>query len=216
MFHCHSDSLLSRILKIIFAIIKFSILYLIIIITRPLYLATFYILSKRNFINEKELFSHIYFYPKPKIELFESFINLTTTPTITFMIPYINFVNYSRDYNWKSELFIPRPSPFTETINRNIYKTWNGEALIDFKWNAYGKYYYAMIWILFMALLGCFTTAATIPQQYINEEVRQQLFIASIILGFIHLILEIRQFFYKITEWFKNFWNIFGKYKCLI
>ncbi|PKY37084.1 hypothetical protein RhiirB3_461310 [Rhizophagus irregularis] len=112
MFHCHSDSLLSRILKIIFAIIKFSILYLIIIITRPLYLATFYILSKRNFINEKELFSHIYFYPKPKIELFESFINLTTTPTITFMIPYINFVNYSRDYNWKSELFIPRPKIF--------------------------------------------------------------------------------------------------------
>ncbi|PKC52140.1 hypothetical protein RhiirA1_482190 [Rhizophagus irregularis] len=60
-----------------------------------------------------------------------------------------------------------------------------------------------------MALLGCFTTAATIPQQYINEEVRQQLFIASIILGFIHLILEIRQCFYKIIEWLKNFWNIF-------
>jgi hypothetical protein len=73
-----------------------------------------------------------------------------------------------------------------------------------------------MIWILFMTLLGCFTTAATIPQQFINEEVRQQLFIASIILGFIHLILEIRQFFYNITNWFKNFWNIFGKYKCLI
>ncbi|PKY43920.1 hypothetical protein RhiirA4_541467 [Rhizophagus irregularis] len=60
-----------------------------------------------------------------------------------------------------------------------------------------------------MALLGCFTTAATIPQQYINEEVRQQLFIASIILGFIHLILEIRQFFYNIIKWFYNFWNIF-------
>uniref|UniRef100_U9SXG5 Ion transport domain-containing protein n=1 Tax=Rhizophagus irregularis (strain DAOM 181602 / DAOM 197198 / MUCL 43194) TaxID=747089 RepID=U9SXG5_RHIID len=136
----------------------------------------------------------------------------TTTPTITFMIPYINFVNYSKDYNWFLELIRPQPSPFTKTINRNIYKTWNGEALINFKWNAYGKYYYAMIWILFMALLGCFTAAATIPQQYINEEVRQQLFIASIILGFIHLIFEIRQFFYNITKWFYNFWNIFGKY----
>jgi len=60
------------------------------------------------------------------------------------------------------------------------------------------------------------TAAATIPQQYINEEVRKQLFIASIIFGFIHLIFEIRQFLYNITKWFYNFWNIFGKYKCLI
>ena len=63
-----------------------------------------------------------------------------------------------------------------------------------------------------MTLLGCFTAAATIPQKYINEEVRQQLFISSIILGFIHLILEIRQFSYNIIKWFYNFWNIFGKY----
>ncbi|PKC50582.1 hypothetical protein RhiirA1_485917 [Rhizophagus irregularis] len=60
-----------------------------------------------------------------------------------------------------------------------------------------------------MTLLGCFTTAATIPHQYINEEVRQQLFTVSIILGSIHLILETRQFFYDITKWFYNFWNIF-------
>ncbi|PKK55542.1 hypothetical protein RhiirC2_858970, partial [Rhizophagus irregularis] len=184
---------------------------LIILLTLPLYLATFYILSKYNFINniyDEDLFSSIYFYTEHKIfKIFKKYI--TMTPTITFMIPYINFVNYSKDYNWFLELIRPQSSPFTETINRNIYKTWNGEALINFKWNAYGKYYYAMIWILFMALLGCFTTAATIPQKYINEEVRQQLFIASIILGFIHLFFEIRQFFYNITKWFYNFWNIF-------
>ncbi|PKY49577.1 hypothetical protein RhiirA4_545380 [Rhizophagus irregularis] len=190
---------------------------LIILLALPLCLATFYILSKYNFINNiyNEVFSLIYFNVEHKIfKIFKKYI--TTTPMITFMIPYINFVNYSRDYNWFVELIKPQPSPFTETINRNIYKTWNGEALINFKWNAYGKYYYAMIWILFIALLGCFTTAATIPQKYINEEVRQQLFIASIILGFIHLIFEIRQFFYNIAKWFYNFWNIFGKYKCLI
>ncbi|PKY36159.1 hypothetical protein RhiirB3_458189 [Rhizophagus irregularis] len=189
---------------------------LITLSTLPLYLATFYVLSKYNFINNiytPDVFSYAYF---RIVEIFKYFQkDITTTPTITFMIPYINFVNYSKDYNWFLELIRPQPSPFTKSINRNIYKTWNGEALINFKWNAYGKYYYAMIWILFMALLGCFTTAATIPQQYINEEVRQQLFIASIILGFIHLILEIRQFFYNVTKWFKNFWNIFGKYKCL-
>ncbi|PKY61419.1 hypothetical protein RhiirA4_486365 [Rhizophagus irregularis] len=191
---------------------------LIIVSTLPLYFATYYILSKYNFINDiyvsADMFSIYYFYTGLYFKIFKE--NITTPPMITFMIPYINFVNYSKDYNWFLELIRPQSSPFTETVNRNIYKTWNGEALINFKWNAYGKYYYAMIWILFIALLGCFTTAATIPQQYINDEVRQQLFIASIILGFIHLILEIRQFFYKITKWFKNFWNIFGKYKCLI
>ncbi|RGB28675.1 hypothetical protein C1646_673049 [Rhizophagus diaphanus] len=117
---------------------------------------------------------------------------------------------YKKYYSWFLELIRPQPSPFTKTINRNVYKTWNGEALINFKWNTYGKYYYAMIWTLFMALLGCFTAAATIPQKYINEEVRQQLFIASIILGFIHLILEICQFFNNIIKWFYNFWNIFA------
>ncbi|PKC58451.1 hypothetical protein RhiirA1_470949 [Rhizophagus irregularis] len=181
-------------------------------------MVTFYILSKYNFINDiyaSDAFSFIYYYTELKIfKILKK--NITTTPTTTFMIPYINFVNYSKDYNWFLELIRPQPSPFTKSINRNIYKTWNGEALINFKWNAFGKYYYAMIWILFMALLGCFTAAATIPQQYISKGIRQQLFISSIILGFIHLILEIRQFFYNFTKWFYNFWNIFGKYKCLI
>jgi hypothetical protein len=196
----------------LFLLIICVIQVLIILLTLPLYLVTFYILSKSNFINNiyiTDAFTSVYFYT------FKAFKKDITTQTITFMIPYINFVNYSKDYNWFLELILPQPSPFTETINRNIYKTWNGEALINFKWNTYGKYYYAIIWIFFMALLGCFTAAATIPQQYINEEVRQQLFIASIILGFIHLILEIRQFLYNIIKWFHNFWNIFGKYKCL-
>ena len=90
-------------------------------------------------------------------------------------------------------MFRPQSSPFTEVISRNIYKTWNGEAIINFKWNTYGKYYYAMIWIFFMALLGSFTAAATIPQKYINEDVRQQLFIVSIVLGSIHLSFEFCQ-----------------------
>ncbi|RGB28680.1 hypothetical protein C1646_767540, partial [Rhizophagus diaphanus] len=161
----------SRIVIIIIWII-WVIQALIILLTLPLYLTSFYILSKYNFINNiytEDSFSFVYFYIELKIfKFFKK--NITTIPTITFMIPYINFVNYSKDYSWFLELIRPQPSPFTETINRNIYKTWNGEALINFKWNAYGKYYYAMIWVLFMALLGCFTAAATIPQKYINEE----------------------------------------------
>ncbi|CAB4435065.1 unnamed protein product [Rhizophagus irregularis] len=203
----------TNLLKFILLIIYYAIQALIILLTLPLYFATFYFLSKHNFINNiyaSDVFSFAYFHAVEKVRKFRKHIKvITTTPTITFMIPYVNFVNYSKDYNWFLELIRPQPSPFTKLINRNIYKTWNGEALINFKWNAYGKYYYAMIWILFMTLLGCFTAAATIPQKYINEEARQQLFISSIILGFIHLIFEIRQFFYNITMWFYNFWNIF-------
>ncbi|RIA83282.1 hypothetical protein C1645_834064 [Glomus cerebriforme] len=104
-----------------------------------------------------------------------------------------HFVNgfRSEDYNWLLELFKPQSSPFVKMVNEDIYKTWNGEALINFKWNAYGKYYYTTIWISFIALLGCFTAVATIPQQHINEDTQKQLLIASIILGFIHLSFEI-------------------------
>ncbi|PKY32367.1 hypothetical protein RhiirB3_450509, partial [Rhizophagus irregularis] len=86
-------------------------------------------------------FSFIYFRTVKEFEYyFRKYIkDITTTPTITFMIPYINFVNYSKNYNWFLELIRPQSSPFTKTINRNIYKTWNGEALINFKWNSYGN-----------------------------------------------------------------------------
>ncbi|PKY60749.1 hypothetical protein RhiirA4_484823 [Rhizophagus irregularis] len=107
------------------------------------------------------------------------------------------------------ELYKPQPSPFVKTINRDIYKTWNGESLINFKWNTYGKYFYALIWIGFIALLGCFTAAATIPQQYIDEDVRKQLLITTIILGFIHLSFEVRQFIYDARKWIRDIWNIF-------
>jgi hypothetical protein len=129
------------------------------------------------------------------------------------MNPYIKFINYPQKYNWFKELIKPQPSPFVESINQDIYKTWDGEALIDFKWNNYGKYYYTLIWIVYIVFLGCFTAAATISQQYIDEDTQNQLLIASITLGFIHLSFEIRQFIYDPIRWLRNFWNIFGNMK---
>ncbi|RIA98030.1 hypothetical protein C1645_813243 [Glomus cerebriforme] len=105
-------------------------------------------------------------------------------------------------------LFYPRPSPFVKSINGDIYKTFNGEALIKFKWNTYGKYYYTIIWISFIALLGCFTAVAIIPPQYIDKETQQQLLVTSIIFGFAHLFFEIRQIIYDPIKWIYDFWNI--------
>ncbi|PKC57958.1 hypothetical protein RhiirA1_471700, partial [Rhizophagus irregularis] len=84
---------------------------LIILITLPFYLATFYILSKYDFINNiyiMDAFSIVYFYIPSIIKFFKKNI-VTTIPTITFMVPYINFVNYSKDYNWFLELIKPQP-----------------------------------------------------------------------------------------------------------
>jgi hypothetical protein len=211
---------------ILLIIILFILFYitqvLIILLTLPLYLATLYILSKYHFVNglysDKICSSSFYYriFYEIYIKISKKFKNDITVPTITFMNPYIKFINYPQDYKWFLELIRPQPSPFTKTISKDIYKTWNGEALINFKWNTFGKYYYAMIWILFIALLGCFTATATIPQKYINDDVRKQLFIASIILGFIHLSFEVHQLIYYSTKWFYNFWNIFGNYKYLI
>ncbi|GBC06378.1 hypothetical protein RclHR1_00680022 [Rhizophagus clarus] len=152
----------------------------------------------------------IYFY------IIEKFSNRTKTRTITFMNPYIKFVSYPQNYNWFLELIKPQPSPFAETISRDIYKTWNGETLINFKWNKYGKYYYSIIWIGFMSLLGCFTAAATIPHQYIDDEVRKKLLIATIVFGFVHLSFEVRQFIYNPIKWSRDFWNLFDLFAFLL
>ncbi|PKY18723.1 hypothetical protein RhiirB3_492247 [Rhizophagus irregularis] len=193
---------------LILKIIQLSILFVMILIPPIflIYIVMFYILDKCHFISNiglMDLFSNIYY---------ALLYKLTTrdTPTITFIVPYIKFINYPQRYNWFSELIKPQPSPFVETtMNRDIYNTWNGEAIINFKWNTYGKYYYSIIWIGFIALLGCFTAAATIPQQYIDDDIRKKLLIASIVFGFIHLSFEVRQFIYNPLKWVSDFWNIF-------
>jgi hypothetical protein len=177
----------------------------------PIYFVICYILLRFRVINDwykRFGFPNLYFFV---VELFLKIIPTTQKiPAIIFMSPYIKFVNYPKDYNWFLELIWPQPSPFVETINRDIYRTWNGEVLINFKWNNYGKYYYAIILIGFLALLGCFNVAATLTD--IDVNVRNQLLIATIILGFIHLSFEVRQIIYNPIKWIRDFWNIFGKY----
>ncbi|GES97115.1 hypothetical protein GLOIN_2v1768207 [Rhizophagus clarus] len=178
-------------------IMYFALIFIQILIILPIlfiYAVIYYMLSTYHFIihNIKGgIFKH------------------TTTPTIIFMNPYIKFSNYPRDYTWYLELIMPKSSPFVETISKDIYKTWNGETLIDFKWNKYGKYYYTLIWIGYTALLICFTAAATIPQQYIDDNTQKRLLITSSILGFIHLSFEVRQCIHDPNKWIHNIWNLF-------
>ncbi|GBC33432.2 hypothetical protein GLOIN_2v1826879 [Rhizophagus irregularis DAOM 181602=DAOM 197198] len=117
-------------------ILKYS-LETTMIIDNPFY-SIEYQRNKYHFISNNgnmSMFAIFYFI------LLNNLTNLTTTktPMITFMVPYINFINYPQNYSWFSELIKPQPSPFIETMNRDIYNTWSGEAIINFKWNTYGK-----------------------------------------------------------------------------
>ncbi|CAG8735344.1 8182_t:CDS:2, partial [Funneliformis caledonium] len=149
--------------------------------------------------------------PKYKIEL------LNTTHLYPFsnigivnLTPSIVWTKYTaqEEYSWW-ELIKPKPSPFVKTINREIYKTWNGEALINFKWNLYGSYYYYGIWLLFTALLACFTAASTYSEDIVSEGIRNPLLKATIVLGIIHLNFELRQIYYDPIKWFIDPWNYF-------
>ena len=117
-------------------------------------------------------------------------------PMLRFVVPFPGYMTYPKNYKWYKELFQPQPSSFSQSQNSEIYKTWNGEAMINFKWRVFGRYYYAIIWIFFVIYLVSFTLAS-IPSDIINGENRKKLFMASIILGLIHLSFELRKFFYN-------------------
>ncbi|PKC67616.1 hypothetical protein RhiirA1_441090 [Rhizophagus irregularis] len=139
-----------------------------------------------------------------------------TKPKLTFLVPFPGYVTYPKDYNFLKELLIkPQSSPFSQTQNNDLYKTWNGEAIINFKWRVFGRYYYAGIWILFIIYLTCFTLAS-IPYDIFNKEVRKKLFFSSIILGFVHLLFEVRQFIWSPFRWISEIWNLFGVAKRII
>ena len=68
-----------------------------------------------------------------------------------------------------------------------------------------------MIWIQFLALLVCFTIAATVSEGSMSKDIREILFIASVVLGMIHLIDELHQFIYDYVYWLKDPWNMIGR-----
>jgi hypothetical protein len=134
-----------------------------------------------------------------------------TKPKLTFIVPFPGYVTYPKDYNFLEELLIkPKSNPFSRTQNNELYKTWNGEAIINFKWRVFGRYYYAGIWILFIIYLTCFTLASIPYDIFNNEDNRRNLFFSSIIFGFIHLLFEFRQFIWSPIRWISDIWNLFG------
>jgi hypothetical protein len=132
-------------------------------------------------------------------------------PKLKLIVPFPNYITYPKEYSFFKELFYkPESSPFSKTQINEFYKTWNGEAIINFKWRLFGGYYYAAIWFLFTIFLICFTLASSVSSKIINTKEKEYLLILSIFFGFIHLSFEFRQFIWSPKKWILSIWNLFG------
>jgi len=112
-------------------------------------------------------------------------------PNFVFLIPFPGYVSYPSEYNWFKEIFF-RPQS---------YKTWNSEALINFKWRMYGIYYYIGICLFYTIFFISFIQGSSLE---------------TIFFGCIHLLFEIRQFLWDPLKWLLDFWNWFGTYYYLL
>ncbi|KAF0531631.1 nucleopolyhedrovirus p10 family protein [Gigaspora margarita] len=127
--------------------------------------------------------------------------------TIVLIFPLPKFSSYGSDYIYWKELISPKFSTFSNYEFPEFYKYWYGEALLNFKWNTYGKYYFFAIFIFYFVFMLCFLMAATIKE--LSNETRDFLLTATIFLGLLHLMFEIRQCIYSPLLWITDIWNYF-------
>ncbi|KAF0511006.1 transient receptor potential cation channel subfamily a member 1-like [Gigaspora margarita] len=132
--------------------------------------------------------------------------------SVVLAIPLPNFVSYPKEYkNFWNEFWHPKPNCFTYLSNNQfkyeLYKHINGEALLDFKWNTYGRKYYLTIWAIYTIFLGSFIIVSTLSDN-ISWFYQQILLYIIIILGFWHLFIEFRQLLiYSPLNYLLSSWN---------
>jgi hypothetical protein len=128
-----------------------------------------------------------------------------TIPTISFIVPFPKMCKYQDNgYNpWNDLLHKSKSVLFCNIDSNHFYDWWNFDAVINFKWKTFGIYYYYLIWFHFTIFYLCFSLAI-LKQNNI-------LYIFSILLGFMHLYFEFRQFLWKPKVYFNDLWNLFGK-----
>ncbi|CAI2169979.1 17917_t:CDS:2 [Funneliformis geosporum] len=124
---------------------------------------------------------------------------------ISFVIPYLGFTKYPPKYNFWMELSIPQANLFIELDDQAFYESWNAEAIVNFKWNTFGKYYYRFVWGIFTVFLLSFGLASTLSSSVTTEN----LLYLSIFLGVFHMLHELRQFVWDWKAYITDLWNWF-------
>ncbi|CAG8518994.1 12429_t:CDS:2 [Dentiscutata heterogama] len=131
-------------------------------------------------------------------------------PAIHFVVPLSGFSSYDTDFSFWNEIFgRTKSNGFVEIQTPELYSSWSGEALLNFKWNTFGKYYYYLDWAIFTLFLMTFSFAVT-ENGYISESVQEILLWTSIILGlFLLMYIELRQLIFNWKRYIFNLWNCF-------
>src|SRR6185312_5063541 len=144
-----------------------------------------------------------------------SIIRVKRRSTLTLVVGLPRFCAYPPNYSFLKDFLFPASSPFvTSTVsdNRDLFRTWDGEALINFKWQTFGLYYYMFIWIQFIALFVCFAATMTDGESaLVDNPTKRNLVLASAILTVWHLHFEVRQFIWNPVYYVLSPWNWIGK-----
>ncbi|KAF0454745.1 transient receptor potential cation channel subfamily a member 1-like [Gigaspora margarita] len=126
---------------------------------------------------------------------------------VILIFPFPKFSSYPATYNFWEELIFPKLSIFSKHQFPELYKYWCGEALLNFKWNTYGKYYFFAIFVFYLIFMLSFLIAVTIEE--LSNNTQNLLLIITIIFGSLHLTFEIRQFILFPLDWITEIWNYF-------
>ncbi|CAG8677149.1 12056_t:CDS:2 [Funneliformis caledonium] len=140
-----------------------------------------------------------------------SYKKAQSTRVISLIIPYLGFTKYPPKYNFWSDLLKPKGNQFVAMDDKIFYECWNAEALLNFKWNTFGKYYFFLMWGSFSTFLLTFGIVTTLSSSVISNDGRDIALLISIILGLIHIVHEIRQIIWDWTKYITDPWNWFDE-----
>ncbi|CAB4411304.1 unnamed protein product [Rhizophagus irregularis] len=118
---------------------------------------------------------------------------------IIMMIPKSNSI-------WNEFLYKSKSILFCNIDSNHFYNWWNFAAIIDFKWETFGRVYYYLIWLFYTIFYVCYSLASTLE---LSDFYFKLLFIISIIFGSTFLIFEIRRILWNYKIYFDNVWNLF-------
>ncbi|CAG8492758.1 17670_t:CDS:2 [Acaulospora morrowiae] len=153
--------------------------------------------------------THLQFHSFIKNKVMLPLVNIykqEPNPTIQLIIPLPKFVTYPCPYNPLVDFIYPATSSFAKSTNIDLYKLWIGEALLNFKWNTYGRTYYLITWAIYTVYLCDFVITAILSDQ-ISWRSLQFLLKSVIGLGIYHLIFELRQFIFSPLSYMSSLWN---------
>ncbi|RIA98253.1 hypothetical protein C1645_731803 [Glomus cerebriforme] len=130
-------------------------------------------------------------------------------PVVVFLIPLYKFSSFSPKFNLYYDVYNPKSNAFVDLHYPAFYKEWNAEALLNFKWNTYGKYYYYTNWTWFLIYLLIFALGTTLSDTTLSLGIRKALLSITIVIGFVFFTFEIRDFVWRPRRYLRNFWNLF-------